>query len=279
MKRGLADKAAIVTGAGRGIGRAIAVALAREGAAVALVSRTGRELEETGALIASSGGRAEVYPGDVTDRHGVESIVRQVVGRFGRLDVLCNNAGAHTEVGPVGEDDPERWWSDVSVNLRGTYLFCHYAIPHMTAPGCIVNTASGAGIKPSPHSSAYGCAKAALIMFTESLARELEPRGIAAFSIRPGAVRTAIIKILYTPRARKYLPDAAALFEDGAPLLSPPERAAELVVRLCNPESFVLSGRFITVLDDIDALISDAERIGKEQLHVLRVHNRSGTLS
>ena len=156
-----------------------------------------------------------MYPGDVADRAQVQSIVQQVVQRFGRLDILCNNAGAHTTVGPVGEDDPEGWWFDVTVNLRGAYLFCHYAVPRMSSPGWIVNTASGAGIKPFPYSSGYGCSKAALILFTESLALELESRKIAVFSIRPGAVRTAITRILYTPQAERYLGDVVSQFEDA----------------------------------------------------------------
>jgi NAD(P)-dependent dehydrogenase (short-subunit alcohol dehydrogenase family) len=276
MTGGLDKKTAVVTGASRGIGRSIAQALAKEGAAVALISRSESKLEETRALIETAGGRAVVFPGDVSKRQDVERIMSEIAGRCGRIDILCNNAGVYTAVGPVGEDDPKAWWFDMTVNLYGVYLCCHYAMPHMSSPATIVNTASGAGIKPSPYATAYSCSKAAVILFTESLAAELKSRDIAVFSIRPGAVKTDIIKILSTPLGQRYLGDNAKIFEEGSELLCPPERAAELVVRLCRPEAARLTGRFVSVADDLDRLIEEAGGIAERQQHVLRVQSRSG---
>jgi len=272
MERQLEGRIAIVTGAGRGIGRAIAITLAKAGVVVGLVARSHDQLEEAHASIKSQGGTAVILPGDVSKRPDVERIVREMVKPYDALDIIVNNAGVHTAVGPVGEDDPEAWWHDVKVNLLGPYLLCHFALPHMKSPATIVNTASGAGIAAFPNSTSYGASKAALIHFSESLATELQPRGISVFAIRPGAVRTSITNILSTPAGKRYLAHIAELFEDGSELLVPPERAAELVLRLCSQQAAVLSGRMISVLDDLDQLIREAKRVKEEQLYVLRLN-------
>ena len=178
----------------------------------------------------------------------------------------------HTAVGPVGDDDPEAWWHDVTVNLRGPYLLCRAALPYMGPGATIVNVSSGAGMKGFPSSSAYGASKAAQMHYTESLALELSERAISVFAIRPGAVKTSITQVLDTPRGRKYLGHIAQLFEQDSGLLVPAERPAQLVVDLCRPETAVLSGRMISVLDDLPRLIDQSERIAEEQLYQLRLN-------
>jgi NAD(P)-dependent dehydrogenase (short-subunit alcohol dehydrogenase family) len=272
MEKQLDGKTALVTGAGRGIGRAVALALAEQGAMVGLVARSRDQLRETQGMIEAQGGRSLVVPADVAiPGQGEEAVCTLMRGRSS-LDILVNNAGVHTAVGPVGEDDPEAWWHDVTVNLRGPYLLSRAALPCMHSGGTIVNVASGAGMKGFPFSSAYGASKAALIHFTESLAIELEPRGIAVFAIRPGAVRTSITRILDTPEGKKYLGNIAKLFESGSELLVPARRPAELVLALCRSEAAVLSGRMISVLDGLPEMIAGAERIREQQLYQLRLN-------
>jgi NAD(P)-dependent dehydrogenase (short-subunit alcohol dehydrogenase family) len=188
------------------------------------------------------------------------------------LDILVNNAGVYTAAGPVGDDDPDAWWHDVTVNLRGTYLLCRAALPFMKPGGTIINVGSGAGMKAFPYSSAYGASKAALIHFTETLHLEVESRGLSVFAIRPGAVRTSMMNILNSQKGKQYLGHVAKSFEDDSELLVPAEAPAQMVVRLCGPEAAVLSGRMISVLDDLDMLIERAEQIRAEQLYLLRLH-------
>ena len=254
MKRGLADKAAIVTGAGRGIGRAIAVALAREGAAVALVSRTGRELEETGALIASSGGRAEVYPGDVTDRHGVESIVRQVVGRFGRLDVLCNNAGASFGVPNTFHTyDEADWMRTIDVNLHSVFRVTRALLPLMRGRGaCIVNTASRAGKVPPLFNGAYAVAKAGAIMLTKVMALELAGEGVRVNAVCPGQIMTDLERWRFGLEAQFFGTTAEAREAEMCrtiPLgrIGAPAEVARLVAFLASDASSYITGQAINV--------------------------------
>jgi NAD(P)-dependent dehydrogenase (short-subunit alcohol dehydrogenase family) len=265
-----------VTGAGRGIGRAIALVLAAEGALVGLMARTRDQLQETQGLIDENDGRSVVLPVDVSKPARVQEALWRFMKDRRTLDILVNNAGVHTAVGPVGEDDPEAWWYDLTINLRGPYLLCRAALPFMDSGATIVNVASGAGMKGFPYSSAYGASKAALMHFSESLAVELEPRKIAVFAIRPGAVRTSITEILSTPGGRKYLGHIARLFEAGSDLLVPARRAAELVLALCRPEAAVLSGRMISVLDDLPRLIAQAEPIRDRELYQLRLNTLPG---
>jgi NAD(P)-dependent dehydrogenase (short-subunit alcohol dehydrogenase family) len=272
MEGQLNGKTALVTGASRGIGRAIAVALAEQGAVVGLMARSRDQLQETQSLIEKQKGRSVVLSADVSIPDQVEEALGKLVKDQSTLDILVNDAGVHTAVGPVGEDDPEAWWYDLTVNLRGPYLLCRAALPFMHPGGTIVNVASGAGMKGFPFSSAYGASKAALIHFTESLAIELESKKISVFAIRPGAVRTSITRILDTPNGQKYLAHIAKLFETGSELLVSAEKPAELVLALCRPEAAVLSGRMISVLDDLPQLIAQVEHIREQQLYQLRLN-------
>ena len=271
MDKQLSGKVALVTGAGRGIGRAIAMALAEQGAVVGLVARNRDQLLETQSIIENRNGRAVVLPADVSIPRESEQLVQTMVADHQALDIVVNNAGVHTAVGPVGEDDPEAWWHDVTINLRGPYLICRAALPYLRSGGTIVNVSSGAGLKGFPYSSAYGASKAALIHFTETLALELKSKAVAVFAIRPGAVKTPITRILDTPNGIKYLGHIAKLYEPGSELLVPAQRPADLVLDLCRPETAALSGRMISVLDDIPLLIEQAERIREQQLYLLRL--------
>jgi len=189
----LAGRAALVTGAGRGIGRAIALALAREGAVVALAARARKELDAVAATIAESGGRALVLPADVSIATDVERVVADTVAKLERLDVLVTSAGV-ASFGPVVEAKVEDWDSMLAVNLRGAMLACRAVAPRMIAQGAgtIINVASIAATRVLGGAAAYSATKAGLVAFSRVLAEELRGTGVRVGLLVPGAVDTPL---------------------------------------------------------------------------------------
>jgi NAD(P)-dependent dehydrogenase (short-subunit alcohol dehydrogenase family) len=263
---------AIVTGGGRGIGRAIAQALAREGAAVAVVARTASELDETVRLITAAGGSARAWVADVTDDARVRAVVGEVEQQLGPIDILVNNAGVLGPIGPFVDGDLQEWMRALDVNLRGAIIFAHAVAPLMIdrRRGRIINVASGGGTVPITFFSSYVTSKTAVIRFTECLADELAPHRVFAFSVGPGTVRTAMSEYsLTSPEGQKWLPWFRRIFDEGLDL--PVERAAGLVGRLASGGCDVLSGCFVTPFDDLDAMLREVPRIQREHLHSLRL--------
>jgi NAD(P)-dependent dehydrogenase (short-subunit alcohol dehydrogenase family) len=255
----LTGQVALVTGGGRGIGRAIASALARAGAAVAVLARSTDQLAEAVGDIERAGGRAVAVPADVTDRAAVEAAIARAEAVLGPLDLLVNNAGVAGPVGPLAESDPDAWWRCVEVNLRGPLVCSRAVLPGMLARrrGRIVNVASGAGTRALPFLSAYVVSKTAVIRLTENLAAEVEGHGVRVFAIQPGTVRTAMAEaVLRSEQARRWVPWFADLFEQGHDV--PPERAGELVAFLASGRADGLSGRFLAVEWDVEALTGRA---------------------
>jgi len=270
-------KRVIVTGAGRGIGRAIARELAGRGHAVALLARTREQIDRVAADIAEdaaaaeAGGRAAAIAVDVTDCRQVEEAVAQVESAFGGIDALVNNAGRFATIGPTWETDPESFWGDITVNLLGPYLLCRAVAPRLIAAGSgtIVNMIGGGAAKPNPYGNAYGTSKAGLTRFTETLAEELKPRGVSVFATNPGLVRTEMTEYqLVTDAGKRWMQRIRKAFDDGVD--RPPEDAARLIRRLLEGDFFKLTGRRFGPGDDLDALLADADRIVGEDLRVLR---------
>lgn len=166
---------AVVTGGGRGIGRVIAQQLAAAGVAVAIVARTSDQLEQTASLIKTAGGSVSAWAADVTDEKRINEIMAAVEESSGPITLLVNNAGRSSSSGPVWEGDPDEWWRDVEVNLRGPFLCTRAVLPGMISrrKGRIVNIASNVGIRPAPYATAYSCSKAALLRFTDSVAESV----------------------------------------------------------------------------------------------------------
>ncbi|UCH26447.1 MAG: SDR family oxidoreductase [Trueperaceae bacterium] len=269
----LSGQVALVTGGGRGLGRTFSLALAAAGAAVAVVARSKTEIAETVALIEAAGGRAQDFSVDVSDRAGVEQTVAAVTRDLGPVDLLINNAGVLPPAGPVWDTDPEAWWRNQEVNLRGPLLFIHAVVPDMIARqrGRIVNVASGAGITAMPNASAYGVSKAALIRLTEMLALEARPYGVSAFAITPGTVRTPMTEeTLSSPELAKWMPWLTATLEEGRDF--PAERAVELLMLLASGEADVLTGRFLSIRDDLEMLLEHAEEVKARELYTLRLN-------
>ena len=268
----LADQVTVVTGAGRGVGRAIALALGRAGATVVAVARTRFDVDETVALISQSGGKGWAAAVDVTDRPVVDQLIHDVLDETGRIDVLVNCAGSFTSLDPVWETDPELWWRDVTTNLLGTFLCTRSVLPAMInrRTGTIINLSGGGADGPAPYWTGYASSKAAILRFTDSLAPEVARYSIQVYALLPGLVRTAMTEaLLRHPRVAEYAPWFPAAFERGSDI--PPEEAGRLAVCLANLRDSRLSGRVFTVGTDVVDLEKRANEIASNDLYALRV--------
>ena len=188
----LSGKVAIVTGAARGIGKAIAQAYAGAGAAVCCAARTETALRETVKDIVAAGGHALAVPTDVTQLAAVQQMVKLTVETFGGLDILVINAGVHADRRPLETSDPEAWRTTLDVNLFGAYYCARAAIPALKKQGAgkIITVGSGVGHRGLPGSAAYACSKAGLWMLTRVLAQELAAYNISVNELIPGPVAT-----------------------------------------------------------------------------------------
>lgn len=190
----LSETVAIVTGAGRGIGRSIALTFACEGADVAIASRTPDELETLAGEIRALGRRALIQTADVSQPEDVQRLVDRTLEELGRVDVLVNNAGTIIMPGELLETTVEAWDTMMAVNVRSVFLCCKAVLPAMIERGSgkIINISSVAGLRGLPNREAYCASKYAVTGFTASLALDMKPHGIAVNAICPGAVDTPL---------------------------------------------------------------------------------------
>jgi 3-oxoacyl-[acyl-carrier protein] reductase len=248
----LSGQVVLITGGGRGIGRNIAVELAEAGADIVVAARSTDEIEETAEAV-----DGEAVQCDVSDRGSVDWLVRHVESKHGRLDLLVANAGIGIDEEAAWEVGPDKWWHVFEVNVLGVFLCCRAVIPGMLARGGgrIVNVASGAAYLPGSSNTAYSASKAAVHRFSETLARQLEPRGIPVFSISPGLVRTRMTES----------------FGDDAPW-TPPELAPRLVRALASGRLDRLAGRYLHAEhDDVDDLARRVDEIVADDLNAIRL--------
>jgi len=273
----LEGRVVLVTGGGRGIGREIALTMAAAGARVAVIARSADQINETAEMIRKAGGRAEAFTADVTKSEAIESAVQAIEKSLGPVDVLVNNAGTVKPFGPLWSADLKEWWTGVETNLLGPTV-CSRAVLHGMVErgrGWIINVSSGAGTMGTPFYSSYGVSKTALIRLTECLALEARPHGISVFAISPGTVRTEMTEYsLNSPQGRKWLPWFQRLFEEGIDV--PASRAAQLVLTLASGRADALSGRFISIFDDVEMLIAHAAEIEQQNLYSLKMDKVAG---
>ena len=214
----LANQVAVVTGAGRGIGRAIALAQAREGAKVALLARTKTEIETVAEAISAEGGVARAFAVDIVDLNSVAKAFAAIEADLGPVSLLTNNAGSFAAIGPIWTVEPESWWRDIEINIRGTFNCCRSALPAMIARkrGRIINMTGGGTATSFPNGSGYATSKAGLLRFTECVSDTLAGSGVLLFAMDPGLVRTAMTEYQLTSEAgRTHLPNIPRLFEAG----------------------------------------------------------------
>ena len=190
--RSLEGKVAVVTGAGKGIGRAIAIGFASEGASVCCAARTASDLKEVAGEITSGGGKAIVVRTDVTSFDDVERMNREAAEAFGGIDIVIINAGGNLERSRVEDGDPDLWAATIDLNLKGAYYTSKSAIPYLKerGGGKIITIGSGIGHNGRVSSSAYACAKAGAWMLTRVLAQELWEHNISVNELVPGPVAT-----------------------------------------------------------------------------------------
>jgi len=270
----LVGNVAVVTGAGRGIGRAIAEAQAEEGAKVALLSRTAAEIEAVAAAIVAKGGVARAYTVDVVDRSAVDNAFAAIEQELGPVSLLTNNAGAFRGIGPVWAVDPETWWRDVETNIRGAFHCCRAALPGMIArrSGRIINLAGGGAATSFPNGSGYATSKAGLLRFTECVNDTLAGTDVLAFAMDPGLVRTAMTEYqLNSEAGRAYLDAIPKLFEAGVSV--PPTLAARLSVEIGSGRFDKLAGRILMAArGDLDLDEAAVDAIVAGDLRSLRVN-------
>jgi len=264
----LAGQTAIVTGGGRGIGRAIAQAIAAAGGKVCVAARSERQITEVVADIKRNGGIAIGARTDVTDLGSVERMLETVEQHLGPPTLLVNNAGTADGLGRIDSVDPSSWWRDLEVSLKGSFLCCHVVVPGMVArkAGIVINVSSDVGMRPSPETSSYACAKAALVRLTDSLAAETSADGVVAFAISPGLVRTVL-----TDQVLDSAPGQRWFSRMPSPRWSEPEEAARLVVLLASGKANALSGRYLRISDNMEDLIARADEIRQKDAYALRV--------
>jgi NAD(P)-dependent dehydrogenase (short-subunit alcohol dehydrogenase family) len=263
----LHGQVAIVTGAGRGVGRAVAAALARSGAAVALASRSADELQSAARELERIGAEALAVPTDVVDEKAVANLVAEASQRLGPPALLVNAAGSWSHVGPVEVADRDVWWSDIEVSLKGTFLCTREVLPGMISRGAgrIVNVSSYAAVVPMPYASAYAAGKAAVLRFSDSLAAELDGSGVLVFAVTPGFVRTRLVEqVASSPAGRRYLPELGERDDELEP-----ERAGKLVSDIATGRLDPLAGRFLHVLDDVEELLDRVDEITERDLYRL----------
>lgn len=193
MSEVLEGRVAVITGAGRGIGRSIALAFADAGADIAICARSETALQAVKEEIEAKGRTCVSQVVDIADPDAVEAFCTQIISKFQTVNILVNNAGAYLDRGSFEESNPEDWWRTIEVNLRGPYLITRHLISAMDAGAKIINLNSGKGYSAGQNSSGYHVSKAALKMFTESLANELWARDIEVNTIIPGPTATTTL--------------------------------------------------------------------------------------
>ncbi len=239
----LEGKAAVITGGDSGIGRAVALAFAREGADV-LISHLNEEsdAEETVRVVEASGRRCVAVPGDIGEEGHCQSIVRRAVDELGRLDVLVNNAAYQAMYPSIQEISTEEWDKTFRTNIFSMFWLCKEAIPHIPPGGTIINSASVEAYQPKPPLLAYATTKGAIVTFTKALSHEVIEQGIRVNAVAPGPVWTPLIAMSYPP---EQIPE----FGKSVPMQRPaqPAELAPAYVFLASQESSYVNGEVLGV--------------------------------
>lgn len=263
MAPSLDGQVALVSGAGRGIGRATAEALAAAGAAVGLLGRSEETLRDAAAACGREGARAAVLVADVTDPAQVDAAVAAAEQQLGPPDLLVNNAGrADAAETPPWEADPTDWWAVVETNLRGPFLLCRAVLPGMVerGRGRILNVNSGFGLRAGADYSAYSVSKAALSRLTDALVASLGEAELTVLDVSPGLVRSDMTRAMSRWQGV------------GEEAWTPVQRFLDVVLALAEGRLDALSGRFVHAgRDELDALVARAGELRERDARTLRL--------
>lgn len=245
------DKCVLVTGGGQGIGRALAIEFANQGAKVVVCARRLQPIAETVEIIKKAGGQALALQTDITDTAQVDRLVQTATDTFGPVDVLFNNAGSFRCISPFHEADPELWWQDVTVNIRGTFLMIHAVLPSMLKRDSGVIISMGGG-RPAG-GGAYAAGKAGVIQMTTTLAQELEilHSNVIAVSSGPGLVRTEMTTMQAESDAgQKWIPCIAEAFAKGE--TRAPEDIAKATMQMLKVVTIADRGKYYNPFTDFN---------------------------
>jgi acyl-CoA synthetase (AMP-forming)/AMP-acid ligase II len=281
--RDLTGTVVLVSGGGRGLGRLLAAELAQAGAAVGLLARSTAQLSAAVAEIDQAGGIAAAAAADVTDRQSLAAAVGELTARLGPPDVLVNNAGIGGPIGPLWDTDPQEWIRTFDVNVTGAFELSRIVLREMVARehGRIINITSNAAVYRWPLLSAYAASKAALVKLSETLAAETRRYGVAVLSFDPGLLPIG----LGESATGAETPDPGTA--EGLVMTwiqgrianghgADPAAATRLLVRLVAGDCDQLSGRHLTVADDLDAVLANIDQVRRDDLHYLRLRVTEG---
>ena len=243
----LAGKAALVTGAGVGIGRAIALKMASEGARVMVVDLNEETAEETAALICDAGGEAIVFTADVSDESRVSNMVKTAVDRFGSIDIACNSAAVSRGSGPIHTFEKTVFDQTLELCLTNTFLCMKHEVEAMLGQeqgGSIVNISSNASLRGQPYNTAYAAAKSGVNLLTKSAAAEYGHKGIRINAVSPGVIRTPGVERYFEeqPKIAEGLKQAAVMRRLGEP-----SEIAEAVCFLASDRASFITGQLLSV--------------------------------
>jgi NAD(P)-dependent dehydrogenase (short-subunit alcohol dehydrogenase family) len=249
----LAEKVALITGAGSGIAKAAALLLAKEGAKIAALGRTEDELKETVNQIQEAGGEAIAISADISQPMEMQQAVEQIGNKWGRLDIVFANAGINGVWAPLEELEPEEWDKTLNVNLKGTFLTVKYAVPYLKKQGgsvIITSSVNGTRIFSNTGATAYSCSKAAQVAFTKMVALELAEHRVRVNVICPGAIDTNIEESTERRDLEKIqepveFPEGHIPLTDGKSGTS--EQVAQLVFFLASDASSHITGTEIWI--------------------------------
>jgi NAD(P)-dependent dehydrogenase (short-subunit alcohol dehydrogenase family) len=243
----LTNKVAYVTGAGSGLGKAAAIKFAKEGAKVALLSRTDEQINEVAQEIKTAGGEAISIKGDVSNPEQMQAAVQQIIDTWGRLDIVVANAGINGVWTSLEELTPEDWDTTLDINLKGTFLTVKYAVPHLKKQGgavVVVSSVNGTRMFTNTGATAYSCSKAGQVAFTKMVALELAPHKVRVNCICPGWITSEISDNTEQRNAHiKYpveFPKGSIPLTGGKP--GSPEQVADLIFFLASDAASHITG-------------------------------------
>ncbi|KLO10636.1 NAD-binding protein [Schizopora paradoxa] len=286
FQNALKDKVALVTGAGRGIGRAIALAFAEAGADVALLSRTKSQLDEVANIITTTHHRrALVLPADATEKAAIEDAFARTESELGKVDIVVANAASFV-FRPFVYTPIDEWWNMMEANVKGPMILTQLAMKSMRErnEGAILVISSRAGIHDTAGLSAYSTSKTALIRAVGCLQLELDAEGksgVHMYAVHPGGVKTALAQAgsSVSDDMDKMTPGSVQRIRDNFnSFVTPPELCGRTCVLLAMGKAKELRGRYIDVRNDIESVVEQAEIVKKNGLYSLGIRELGGTV-